>query len=108
MDSQIYRKKKIVQMTPNLRRAVRRSKYWYRPLRLALFSPVSVVLVLRSLRLTLPWFLTHPASMVYLTAISLAFIWVRHRRTLAATVLLLVFIFSSNRHRTEINDYFRG
>lgn len=108
MERQMYRTKKIVPMSPKVRRAVSWSRFWYKPIILALLSPVSVVLVLRSFKLTLPWFLTHPVSLVYLTAISTAFIWIRHRKILASVFLLLLFMFSGSKRRTEINDYFEG
>lgn len=102
-------KRKCVQMTPAVRKAVSWAKYWYRPAAVALLSPFSVVLLLNnnSFKLTLPWFLTHPVSLVYMACISLAFIWIRHCRIIAALVLLLVFVFGGNRRRREINNFFR-
>jgi hypothetical protein len=102
-------KRKCVQMTPAVRKAVSGAKYWYRPAAVAVLSPFSVVLLLNnnSFKLTLPWFLTHPVSLVYMACISLAFIWIRHRRIIAAIVLLLVFVFGGNCRRREINNIFR-
>lgn len=102
-------KRKCVQMTPAVRKAVSWAKYWYRPAAVALLSPFSVVLLLNnnSFKLTLPWFLTHPVFLVCMACTSLAFIWIRYRRIIAATLLLLVFDFGGNRRRRKINNFFR-
>jgi len=102
-------KRKCVQMTPAVRKAVSWAKYWYRPAAVALLSPFSVVLLLNnnSFKLTLPWFLTHPVFLACMACTSLAFIWIRYRRIIAATLLLLVFDFGGNRRRRKINNFFR-
>lgn len=100
-------RRRVVQMCPAVRKAASWARYWYKPATVAVISPFSVVVVLNHFKLTLPWFLTHPISLVYMAGITLAYIWVKYRRIIGAVVLITIFICSSNRVRTEINNTFK-
>ena len=97
---------KSVQMNKQTRKELSHLKTWYKPFIFTALSPLTIVAYAINRGIKLPRNIMHPAVLIYLAVLSVAFVWIQSRSTLKALGLLFLFALSSNEQRKDINNYY--